>query len=728
MALSRIVYTGDGVTDQYAIPFALGYIREADVTCRVGDEVDGLGDPLYRDLVFTSATLVEIQGATPGDGIQIIFDRTVSRDALLVDYEDGDILNEVNLNTSQKQALMLVQEVLDGRFEAFLNDIDMGGFKITNLGSATDNLDAVNKAYVDAKWESAGDITFYSTYADAVSALPSLAEGQAVEVYQDETRTGTRTRYQVVGGSLVFKATMSAEQPVYASTFGVNGSATAAENTAAVIAAIADAVARNVREVVLPGVQPVLLFNSFSVPKSIAIRGVLQESTVLGFSPGVGVDAITFTEDGNTSTKGGLSRMTIVNLTSNLAGMAVSTALDGNSFARDTDFIFEQLQFRGGPWTKYLRVGDCNQGTIRALEIRAGYNPAITDVGQNACIGIELAAATGNIGVTMDNIMLVGVRQGVHIGNQAEGFHLVNSEIVASYIGVLLDSNPSKPGGFIDNVHMNCNYRCIDGLRRRGMNIGSVQLYRSDGWFNHGNGWWGVRLDTSSNCTIGEVLLRVGPGYTDTSYGVDVQSCSNTSITTLIEWEAGNIDVILNVVNSPTTIHGKTIANGSPVWVSISGTSGNSSFGEHVNGGAVPSTTPFVVSLGTPTLKTSVKFNRSSCGFAKYTDHGSYSVAGTEVLYPGFSGECHKYSLIVGAGTYTRNIDLDTVSAVTGDVFELKFTFLNTTNPTVVIRQGAGGSTLVSLNNGTGANWFPKLRFVFNGTGWVLDYQISSVA
>jgi len=153
MALSRIVYTGDGVTNQYAIPFSLGYIREADVTCRVGDEVGGLGDPLYRELEFLSPTLVEIQGDVPEDGVTIIFDRTVSRNSLIVDFADGDIMHEENLNTAQKQSIMLVQEVLDGRFETLQNDINMGTFKITNMGEPTADSDAATKNYVENTYE-----------------------------------------------------------------------------------------------------------------------------------------------------------------------------------------------------------------------------------------------------------------------------------------------------------------------------------------------------------------------------------------------------------------------------------------------------------------------------------------------------------------------------------------------------------------------------------------------
>lgn len=176
MALSRIVYDGDGVTTQFAIPFSLGYIRQEDITCRVGDEVDGLGDPVYRAMTFISPELVDIAGTGPIPGEvagRVVFTRTVERDGLLVDYEDGAIINEVNMNTAQKQALMLVHEVLDGRFEAFQADLDLGGFRVTNVGDPQDAGDLITLGYAQ---ENAGNAV---SAAAAAAASASAASGSA---------------------------------------------------------------------------------------------------------------------------------------------------------------------------------------------------------------------------------------------------------------------------------------------------------------------------------------------------------------------------------------------------------------------------------------------------------------------------------------------------------------------------------------------------------------------
>lgn len=116
MAYSRVVAVGNGVTTQFTVNFALDYISEYDVTCRVGTEIDGSGQPAYRPITFLSTNLVQVSGAPAGNGVQIVFDRTVDKDDLVVDYNNGDQLDEDNLMTAQKQLMMVVHEVLDGKF------------------------------------------------------------------------------------------------------------------------------------------------------------------------------------------------------------------------------------------------------------------------------------------------------------------------------------------------------------------------------------------------------------------------------------------------------------------------------------------------------------------------------------------------------------------------------------------------------------------------------------
>jgi len=119
MAYSTIVVPGDGVTTQIPVNFALGFINAAtDITCRVGTEVDGSGNPAYRTLGWLSSTLVQVGGAPAAIGQNYVFTRTVTKTALIVDWEDGEGITGPNLNTAQEQAIMIGHEALDQGYRA----------------------------------------------------------------------------------------------------------------------------------------------------------------------------------------------------------------------------------------------------------------------------------------------------------------------------------------------------------------------------------------------------------------------------------------------------------------------------------------------------------------------------------------------------------------------------------------------------------------------------------
>lgn len=143
MALSRITIPGNGSTTQFVVQFPLGFLEESDITCKVGTE------PGFRTITFITPTQLQISGAAPGVGIPVVFERTVSPTELVVDFTDGDIQNDDNLDAMQKQGLMLIHQVLDGRFAAFGTNIDAGGFKIVNHGPPTDPTDVATKGYID---------------------------------------------------------------------------------------------------------------------------------------------------------------------------------------------------------------------------------------------------------------------------------------------------------------------------------------------------------------------------------------------------------------------------------------------------------------------------------------------------------------------------------------------------------------------------------------------------
>lgn len=177
MANSIITEIGDGVTTQFALNFTLGIFKREFITCRVGDEVDGLGEPLYRTLEWITDGLVNIQGTVPGNLVPIVFARTMPKDELIHDYSDGVPITEKNLDESNLQHIMSIHEFLDGRLDTgFVQDLNLNEHKIINVADGTDPNDAVNLSQLEDR---TGNAPIYATAAAASAAAALVSENNA---------------------------------------------------------------------------------------------------------------------------------------------------------------------------------------------------------------------------------------------------------------------------------------------------------------------------------------------------------------------------------------------------------------------------------------------------------------------------------------------------------------------------------------------------------------------
>lgn len=132
MGLSFGEYTGDGSTTDYPLSFALGYISEEDIHAYV-DNVEVTNFTIIMDgsaLRFDRA---------PGAGERILIRRIMDKDSLIHDYEDGSNLTAQSLDESNKQAIMISQETIDGFVDSLniTNDLNMAGNRIYELQSNT---------------------------------------------------------------------------------------------------------------------------------------------------------------------------------------------------------------------------------------------------------------------------------------------------------------------------------------------------------------------------------------------------------------------------------------------------------------------------------------------------------------------------------------------------------------------------------------------------------------
>ena len=107
-AASFTNHTGNGSAGPFNISFS--YLSEAEVDVTVG----GVLKTITTHYTFTSATQITFtSGNEPGSGVAIKFQRDTNISAKKVDFQDGSVLTETDLDTNADQVLFAQQEIID---------------------------------------------------------------------------------------------------------------------------------------------------------------------------------------------------------------------------------------------------------------------------------------------------------------------------------------------------------------------------------------------------------------------------------------------------------------------------------------------------------------------------------------------------------------------------------------------------------------------------------------
>lgn len=111
--------------------------------------VDGIPLDFNTEFMFLSPHTFNMPKA-PKAGAMVEVRRITPSDKRLVDFIDGSVLQEFELDLANVQLLFLIQEALDGlndtlSYNRLKDSWDAGGKRITGVGNATDDSDAVNR-------------------------------------------------------------------------------------------------------------------------------------------------------------------------------------------------------------------------------------------------------------------------------------------------------------------------------------------------------------------------------------------------------------------------------------------------------------------------------------------------------------------------------------------------------------------------------------------------------
>lgn len=151
MSYTYTEHTCDGVQTTFPFRFAghdRGYIRAADI--HVEAQKDGSWSAV-SNWKLTGTNQITFSSA-PESGLRIRIRRIVDKEYPYAEFDRGVTLDMKSLNNTFTQNLQATQELLDGFLpEGFYlkDDLDMGGHRITNVGDAVDEGDAVNKGVTD---------------------------------------------------------------------------------------------------------------------------------------------------------------------------------------------------------------------------------------------------------------------------------------------------------------------------------------------------------------------------------------------------------------------------------------------------------------------------------------------------------------------------------------------------------------------------------------------------
>ena len=185
--------TGNGTAGPFNVSFS--YLSEAEVDVTVG----GVAKTLGTHYTFTSATQITFtSGNEPGNGVAIKFQRNTNISSKAVDFNDGSVLTEIDLDNQSDQILFSMQEIMDSGVGILATTSAPGSMSAsdkTKLDSIETNADVTDATNVDnsgavmnSDLDGKGELLVGDGSGDP-TALPSGTNGYILKV-NTSTATG----------------------------------------------------------------------------------------------------------------------------------------------------------------------------------------------------------------------------------------------------------------------------------------------------------------------------------------------------------------------------------------------------------------------------------------------------------------------------------------------------------------------------------------------------------
>lgn len=188
MASTIAIYTGDGTTTDFTVPF--DYLAKKFVKVSVGLTVLEGGDygDTSKDYYFIDKTTVRLR-TPPQAGAEVTVRRYTSATDRIVSFKDASILKAKDLDTASIQTIHIAEEGRDVINDALIvnkeGNWDAKGHRIVNVGTPKDDSDAMT----------------YGVYkADALGAIQSKLDAEKARDRAIEAEANAKESEKVVTG------------------------------------------------------------------------------------------------------------------------------------------------------------------------------------------------------------------------------------------------------------------------------------------------------------------------------------------------------------------------------------------------------------------------------------------------------------------------------------------------------------------------------------------------
>jgi hypothetical protein len=240
-------YVGTGATATYLVPFE--YLNKSHITVTVDNVV-------YTAYTWLSSTQIGLDTA-PANGVVVDIRRATPAETRLVDFVDGSILREADLDLSALQTLFISQEAIDFATSGIYLDSDgalnSGYRRIKNLANPVDPTDAVNKQYFESVYTPLLDAKVTAVAASATTATTQagIATAQAAAAVVSATAAnansanvttvaGIAGNVTTVAGSIAGVNTVSANTTNINTVAGINAAVTTVAGISAGVTTVAN--------------------------------------------------------------------------------------------------------------------------------------------------------------------------------------------------------------------------------------------------------------------------------------------------------------------------------------------------------------------------------------------------------------------------------------------------------------------------------------------------------